>query len=187
MLNKLRGVLEPLLKNLGNLLGKVLPYPSAWSFLGLFSATLSAYEFYVGIPLLASILILFSGFFDIVDGAVARSLGKAGPKGAFLDSNLDRISELVIYVGILLGDYAESLLVFLAAAFSILVSYARAKVEGLGKRPSGLELGERAERLLVLAALSALGLVRWAVLAVSILAIATYIERLFLYYRSLEK
>lgn len=187
MLNKVREKLEPFSKRLGDGLGKVLPYPWAWSLLGLLTATLSAYEFYVGMPALAGILILFSGFFDVADGAVARSLGKVGPRGAFLDSNLDRVSELVIYIGILLGGYVEPLLVFFAATFSLLVSYARARVEGLGQRPKGLELGERAERLLVLAILSALGFVRWAVVAVSFLAIATYFERLFLYYDSLER
>lgn len=187
MLNKVRERLEPYSNKLGCGLGKVIPYPWAWSFLGLLAATLSAYEFYVGIPAMAGILILVSGFFDIADGAVARSLDKVGPSGAFLDSNLDRVSELVIYVGILLGGYVEPLLVFLAATSSLLVSYARARVEGLGKRPKGLEPGERAERLFVLALLSALGLVWWAVIIVSVLAVTTYLERLFLYYNNLKR
>ncbi len=187
MLNKVREKLEPYSDRFGSELGRALPYPWAWSLLGLLAAMLSAYEFYMGMPALAGMLILVSGFFDVADGAVARSLGKAGPRGAFLDSNLDRISELVIYAGILLGGYVEPYLVFLAATSSLLVSYARARVEGLGRRPKGLELGERAERLLALAALSILGLVWWAIIIVSILAIATYIERVFLYYSNLER
>ena len=187
MLNRIREKVEPYSKKVGEALSRILPYPWAWSLLGLLFAFLAAYAFYLKAPIYAGPLVIISGFFDVVDGAVARSLGKAGPKGAFLDSNLDRISELLIYLGILLGGYVDPVLVFFAATFSLLVSYARARVEGLGKRPKGLELGERAERLLILAVLSTINLVWWAVIAVTVLAVSTYLERLFLYYNYLER
>jgi CDP-diacylglycerol---glycerol-3-phosphate 3-phosphatidyltransferase len=87
------------------------------------------------------LLILLGGFFDILDGRVAR-LTKLGSKfGAFYDSTLDRISEIVVFLGILslynsyrqeLGDVGMIYLVMLAMAGSLMISYTRARAEALG-------------------------------------------------------
>ncbi len=88
----------------------------------------------------AGIVLIFAGTFDILDGALARSSGRSYPYGAFLDSTLDRYSEVTIYIG--LATYFAStngplqrwlLLATMAAlAGSFLVSYVRARAQSLG-------------------------------------------------------
>ena len=87
--------------------------------------------------LLAGLLVLFGGAFDLLDGALARATGRASKLGAFLDSVFDRWGEGVVYVGIVGGcaalGFQEGAVVAAAAlASAVMVSYARAKSEGLG-------------------------------------------------------
>ena len=85
------------------------------------------------------ILILVAGIFDLLDGAVARMMDKVSKFGALLDSTLDRYSEGVVLFGLLWyyasrqnTDYkVECLLIFATIVGSILVSYVRARAEGL--------------------------------------------------------
>ena len=81
--------------------------------------------------IIGGILLLVSGFFDMVDGQVARVTGKTSKKGSYLDSMFDKIAEVAIFLGILVGGYAEPYLVFLAITLSLLVSYARAKSDAI--------------------------------------------------------
>jgi archaetidylinositol phosphate synthase len=123
------------------------------------------------------VLVLVAGWFDIVDGAVARVTGRTSKRGAFLDSTLDRVAEVAVFAGILLGGYSSPILVLLALSFSLLVSYTRAKGDALGVTLSGVGIGERSERLLILAVLSIGGLAYWGVLLVLIVALYTFLER----------
>ncbi len=100
-------------------------------------------------------LILFSGAFDLFDGALARATSQSTRFGAILDSIVDRLSEAVVLLGLLilyLGQHAawEPLLIYIALAGSIMVSYIRARAEGLGVK---CEVGifTRAERVIILA------------------------------------
>ena len=106
--------------------------------------------------IIGGILLLVSGFFDMVDGQVARVTGKTSKKGEYLDSMFDKISEVAIFLGILVGGYAEPYLVLLAITLSLLVSYARAKSDLINIKLQGIGIGERAERLLVIAILELL-------------------------------
>jgi CDP-diacylglycerol--glycerol-3-phosphate 3-phosphatidyltransferase len=94
-----------------------------------------------------------SGFVDLLDGAVARRSGQASPRGAFFDSVTDRVSDAVVLGGVawyLVGEGAYlPLLAFAAAGLSMLVSYERARAEGLGFDAKG-GLMERAERMVLL-------------------------------------
>ncbi|MBI1193088.1 MAG: CDP-alcohol phosphatidyltransferase family protein [Bacteroidetes bacterium] len=104
-------------------------------------------------------LVLLGGFFDILDGRVARVSGAASPAGALLDSVLDRYAELVMFMGIGWAAYSLDqprtlLAAYLAMVFSIMVSYTRARTEGLGQTGS-FGLFQRPERL-VLISLAAL-------------------------------
>ncbi len=122
---------------------------------------------------------LVSGFFDMVDGQVARVTGKASQKGSFLDSMFDKIAEAAIFLGILFGGYAEPYLVLLAITLSLLVSYARAKADALKVKLQGIGIGERAERLLVIAIIGFIpGLMQYAVIIVIIIAAVTLIQRM---------
>jgi archaetidylinositol phosphate synthase len=128
--------------------------------------------------LLGGILLLVSGFFDIVDGQVARITGKTSKRGAFLDSVFDKIAEVAIFLGILVGGYSEGYVVLLAITLSLLVSYTRARAESLGVQLQGIGIGERAERLLVIAIVGMAGFLHYAVVIVVIIAGITFIQRI---------
>ena len=92
---------------------------------------------------------------DALDGTMARLRGESSDFGAFVDSVSDRYSELIIYGGLLyhflrLGEPLGGLLTFGAAAGSVLVSYVKARAEGLGYE-ARVGLLTRAERYIVLA------------------------------------
>lgn len=121
---------------------------------GLAGNFIAAFFIGIGNLLVGGIFILLMGPLDAFDGAVARAAGEITPFGAFLDSVTDRYSELVIYLGLLAyflraGDANGILLVFIAAAGSVLVSYTRARAQGIGL---DVKVGfmTRVERYLVL-------------------------------------
>ena len=97
--------------------------------------------------------LIASGFVDLLDGAVARRTGQASPRGAFFDSVTDRVSDAVVLGGVAWYLAGESpylpMLAFAAVALSMLISYERARGEGLGYDARG-GLMERAERMVLL-------------------------------------
>ena len=162
---------------MGRSASKVVPNPTVWTAVGLLFAVL-AFAFYCGGHQAAGgLLLAVSGFFDIIDGAVARATGRTSQRGAFLDSTLDRVSEVLVFVGILVGAYVSPLLVVLALSSSLLVSYTRAKGDALGVNLAGKGIGERSERLLVLIVSSILGIVGLGVILVAVLALVTFVQR----------
>jgi archaetidylinositol phosphate synthase len=135
---------------------------------------------------LGGVLVLVAGWFDIVDGAVARVTQRTSKRGAFLDSTLDRVAEVALFAGILAGGYSPPLVVLLALASSLLVSYTRARADALGVTLAGIGIGERSERLLAIAVLSIVGLAGWGVILVLVLAIYTFVERCYRAVRALR-
>lgn len=124
-------------------------------FLVTLAAGLSFHQHHVRI---AGLLILLGGFFDILDGRVARVTGLGSKFGAFYDSTLDRISEIVVFLGILslyndyrleLGDVGMIYLIMLAMAGSLMISYTRARAEALGL-DCRVGLMPRAERVVLM-------------------------------------
>ena len=97
--------------------------------------------------------------------------------GGFLDSVFDKIAEVAIFFGILIGNYTEPYLVFIAITLSLLVSYARAKADAAGITMQGIGIGERAERLLVIAIIGMIGFMEIAVIIVIIIAGITLAQR----------
>jgi archaetidylinositol phosphate synthase len=180
VLDRLRARLESNLQSVGNLFARLSGSPTAWTVVGLAVSVLAALAYatsgFNG-EAVGGVLVLAAGWFDIVDGAVARVTGKSSKRGAFLDSTLDRVAEVAVFVGILLGGYSSPVLVLLALSMSLLVSYTRAKGDALGVKLSGVGIGERSERLLILAILSILGLAYWGVVLVLIVALYTFLER----------
>lgn len=123
------------------------------------------------------VLLLFASAFDMLDGAVARATDEASPFGGFLDATLDRYSESVVYLGVLLlflktpDPNLGVILTFLATVGSLLISYARARAESFGYRAS-VGLVARPERVVILA----VGLITGHLLAaMAILAITTHL------------
>ena len=130
---------------------------------------------------IGGILLLISGFFDVIDGSVARATKQTSKKGAFLDSSFDKISEAIIFIGIAAGNLANPILCMIALSLSILVSYVRARAESLGVELKGIGIGERAERLLIIAIIGmvpVIGAMQWAVIVVSVVAGLTLIQRI---------
>jgi phosphatidylglycerophosphate synthase len=126
--------------------------------------------------------VLFSGFFDILDGLVARQMGKQGRFGAFFDSTLDRLCEAVVFAGFLLyyeqqHDIWNLLLAFSVCILSFMVSYARARAEGLG---ISCEVGvlPRPGRVLLLAAGFFTAQPTFFLALVGILSLITLLQRI---------
>jgi CDP-diacylglycerol--glycerol-3-phosphate 3-phosphatidyltransferase len=129
--------------------------PNMMTMLGLLGNTVGAYYLARGEMLTGGLFVLLMGPVDALDGTMARLRGEASDFGAFVDSVTDRYSELIIYGGLLyyflgLSDVVGGLLVFAAAAGSVLVSYVKARAEGLGYEAK-VGLLTRAERYIVLA------------------------------------
>jgi CDP-diacylglycerol--glycerol-3-phosphate 3-phosphatidyltransferase len=82
----------------------------------------------------AGFLLVFGSWCDLLDGEIARTTQTQGKAGAFLDSNLDRLSEIALFAGLAasLPDRAGAFWAIAALAASLMVSYARARGEGLG-------------------------------------------------------
>lgn len=181
MLNNLRHWLQPYLEKIGNGFAATSLPPNFWTGVGIAFAFASAIAYGLNIEftlIIGGVLLLVSGFFDIVDGQVARVTNKTSKKGAFLDSIFDKIAEVLIFLGILIGGFAEPYLVLLAITLSLLVSYARARAESLGIKLQGIGIGERAERLLVIAIIGMIGFMEYAIVIVIVIAGITLIQRI---------
>ena len=130
---------------------------------------------------LGSLFLLLAGFFDVVDGAVARVTKRTSALGGYLDSVLDKVSEIIIFTGILIGSFTNPVLVLVALSLSLLVSYTRARGEGLGVDLKGKGIAERAERIIIIVILGFIPFqenISVALWIISILAAITVLERL---------
>jgi len=130
--------------------------PNALTFINLALNVVAAYVIATGHLLLGGVLVLVAGLFDLLDGALARFTKQTTRFGAILDSVADRISEAAILCGLLIWYIPqeeaslEIVLIFVVLIGSFLVSYIRARAEGLGWQCQ-VGLFTRAERVIVLA------------------------------------
>jgi archaetidylinositol phosphate synthase len=190
VLNNLREALRPALEKIGKGFASTGLSPNFWTSVGLVAALASALVYGLGMEyglIIGGVLLLVSGFFDMVDGQVAKVTKKTSKKGGYLDSMFDKIAETAIFLGILVGGYVEPYLVLLAITLSLLVSYARAKSDSLNVKLQGVGIGERAERLLVIAIIGIIGFMGIAVLIVVIIAAITLIQRMIVTAKNIEE
>ena len=190
MLNNLRGTLQPALEKIGKAFASTGLSPNFWTFIGLVFAIASALVYGLGVEfglIIGGILLLVSGFFDMVDGQVARVTSKASRKGSYLDSMFDKIAEVAIFLGLLIGGYAEPYLIMLAITLSLLVSYARAKSDALNINLQGIGIGERAERLLIIAIIGIIGYMEPAVMIVVVIAGITLAQRMIMTAKNIKE
>ena len=190
VLNKLRDSVQPHLEKLGKSFASTGISPNGWSCIGLTFAFASAFIYGWNVEfslILGGIILLVAGFFDIVDGQVARVSQKITRLGGFLDSVFDKIAEIAVFFGILVGGFAEPYLVFLAITLSLLVSYTRSRAESLGVKLQGVGIGERAERLLVIAIIGIIGFMEYAIIIVIIITGITVIQRIVVTAKTLRK
>jgi CDP-diacylglycerol--glycerol-3-phosphate 3-phosphatidyltransferase len=111
--------------------------PNFFTTLGFVLSLIAAYLFAAGDLRLAGVLVLLAGTFDIVDGKVARATNRVTKFGALYDSTLDRYAEVVMFFGlayhfVIRGPVLAAIAVSIALGGSIMVSYVRARAEGLG-------------------------------------------------------
>lgn len=174
--------------------------PNMISGIGLVLAFLSAFTYaewqknalYL---LLATVLLMLSGFCDALDGIVARLYEKTTVFGGFLDSLLDRYADAAVYIGIIVGGLCDVLWGLIAVAGSLLVSYSRARAEAAGIKMESVGLAERAERIIILLAASLIA-VFWqpttvmniGIILLAILSNLTVLQRsLYVYGKSKKK
>lgn len=178
-----RGILE----SIARVLQATHVSPNMLTVIGFVVALGVAWVLASGQLLLGGILMILAAVFDAFDGTLARVANRTSRFGAFLDSTLDRYSESVIFLGLLVyylraGIQTEAILVVVALVGSLMVSYTRARAEGLGLDiKSGLLT--RVERVLILIA----GLITgWMLVALWLLAIlsnVTALQRIYAAWR----
>jgi CDP-diacylglycerol--glycerol-3-phosphate 3-phosphatidyltransferase len=125
--------------------------PIALTYLQGVGSVACAFAYAGGLIYAAGFLVLFTGTLDILDGKLARHIGDASPRGAFLDSVIDRYAEFAGYVGLMVffSTGWRVWLVLLALLGGMMVSYTRARAEGLGV-PCEIGWLQRPERFVLL-------------------------------------
>jgi CDP-diacylglycerol--glycerol-3-phosphate 3-phosphatidyltransferase len=134
---------------------------------------------------LGALLFVAGSLLDILDGALARAGGRSTPFGAFLDSTTDRISEgfMLAAIAFVFARGAHDIFVVVTVAAvggSFLVSYTRARAEALGLR-GDVGIGSRAERVVVITVglvLAPWGVLPWAIVALTLTAWVTVLQRI---------
>ena len=184
---KLDGFLAPLLKlfvrlsvkpNALTLFGVVLSIPAAFCLVHRQWAAAAGW-------------ILASGIFDVLDGALARWSRASGVFGAFFDSTMDRISEAVVFLGFILvytgmGDLTGAGLAFTVCFLSLLISYTRARAEGLGME-NDRGWATRPVRVLLLAAGLLAGQPKAVLWILAVLCLATVFQRIYHVFKTAER
>ncbi len=156
MLNKARRSLAQRVNKIpAELVAKTRISPNIVTALGLLVALVTAWVLSTGHFFLGGFLVLVSGAFDMLDGAVARISGRSTRFGAILDSTFDRLSEAALFLGLLAyyanqGSFQEIVLVGAALVGSMMTSYVRARAEVLGLKCE-VGLFTRPERVILLA------------------------------------
>jgi CDP-diacylglycerol--glycerol-3-phosphate 3-phosphatidyltransferase len=173
--NKIGHRLDPYLYYLlKNILGKHTN-PNLFTLMGFLATLVASFFILKGFWFLAGLAIILSGLFDLFDGVAARKLGKVTAFGGFLDSVLDRYSDLLLLLALLIdglrkGDSCLVIITSCASMGTVLIPYVRAKAEAL-QVPCAMGLMERAERIILL---SIGTLFQWMEPVLWILAILTH-------------
>ena len=193
MLDRLRPLARHAAEYPARLLARVGLTPNTLTVFGLFLNLVVAAVLASGHPVVGGILVLVANGFDMLDGALARITDKVTRFGAFLDSTLDRYAEALLYLGLMVwllqrGDSLLLLASYLGIVGSFMVSYTRARAEGIGV---GGEVGllPRPERILLLAL--ALILHQWLLAPIlwllAVLTNATAVQRMIHVKRELDR
>ena len=150
-MHRLRSLLTPIVDAIARVLVKLGFSPSGLTIIGVLVACVAAALIAQGMLAAGGVVMLIAGVFDMFDGAVARMTNRATKFGALFDSVMDRVSEAVVLLGLLWfylddGEQLGAVLVYVSIVGSTLVSYVRARAEGLGIECKG-GLMQRPERV----------------------------------------
>ncbi len=167
-----RGIIDPIV----SVLARLGVSPDALTVLGMLFHILFAWLIANGRMQLAGVAIFLLIPMDALDGALARKIGRKGNFGAFLDSTLDRIAEIILYAGYMIYFMNQDEIWFVAAAYvavtgSLMVSYTRSRAEALGASCK-VGLLTRVERYVVIVVSLIINQPEWGLI---ILAVGTYI------------
>lgn len=157
--------------------------PNMITYLGLIITTAASALIITGHIQWAGLVLLIGAPLDVVDGSMARLLKHSSMYGAFIDSVTDRYSELVLLGGLLIHYVLEAnltacILVFVAAAGSVMVSYVKARAEGLGFSAK-IGVLTRVERLIVLISCLIFNIPMVALWIIAVLANVTSLQRIW--------
>ena len=152
--DRLRRIFKGILDPIGTLLNRVGLTPNAITLLGLVGTSIGAYFLSQGRMASGGLILLASALVDAFDGTMARLRGESSDFGAFVDSVSDRYAEFITFGGLLYfflsqADYPGVVVTFAATAGSVLVSYVKARAEGLGFEAK-VGILTRVERYIVL-------------------------------------
>lgn len=199
MLTKLKKKVQTMLTTEAKLARKIGLTPNKLSVIGIALAFLSAlayaaWQTHTLYLLLATVLLLLSGFCDALDGILARLYHETTAFGGFLDSLLDRYADAVVYAGIIVGGLCDVLWGLTALIGSLLVSYTRAKAEAAEIKMESIGLAERAERVIILA-IASITAIFWqpktamnaGIILLAILSNLTVLQRGLHVYNKLKK
>ena len=127
---------RPVIREVAAFLSKFDVHPNVVSIFGFLLSLIPPLLYAMGYPVWGAITLILTNVFDSIDGTLARMTNKASRFGAFLDSNLDRFSEFALFLGFAYyfrNDFTNLILIFLALFGSLMVSYTRARAEGLDR------------------------------------------------------
>lgn len=177
--NAVEGIRSPIVR----VLAAVGVRPNHLTALGALVAVGAGYAASQGALLPAGLVFLAGSLMDGLDGALARHTDSVSRTGAFLDSVLDRVGEAALLIGLSFyfaqEDDALAVVVTTAAlALSMLVSYARARAEGLGLNRGGIILAPRPVRVAILAVGLVIAQPLIAVIAVAVLSAVSALQRI---------
>jgi CDP-diacylglycerol---glycerol-3-phosphate 3-phosphatidyltransferase len=177
--SKARRAVSHVVDPVGQSLARAGVTANALTIVGLAGSIVAGVLIGSGRTVLGGAVALLAGLPDVLDGAVAKASGSAGPRGAFFDSVVDRLSDAAVLLGVvwLAAGGERPRLAFLAGlvlALSMSVSYVRARAQSLGFT-CDVGVAERAERLLLLGAALLFGLLEaglWVLVGATAVTVA---------------
>jgi len=179
--SRFKGQARQIAEWLAHVLERTGVTPSQLTMIGLLLNLIVAGILATGHLRVGGALVLLAGAFDMLDGALARVANRATTFGAFLDSTVDRFAEAAILLGLLVEasqrrDQIVPPLAFIVIVGSLMVSYTRARAEGLGLN-NEIGIAPRPERVVILGAGLILGLEVPALVLLAALTYVTAIQR----------
>lgn len=193
MLNRKKDTLTDWVKPIARIFSRT--NPNTVTILALVFCITAGLYFAAGKLVIAGLMLLLGGFFDVFDGAVARENGRVTKFGGLLDSVSDRYADAAVFLGIMWGGHAafppyienDWFIGGLALTGSLLVSYTRARAEAGGTGVLNIGVAERAERMILIILGAFSGLLHWAVLVVAVISHLTVLQRMIAARRILKE
>ena len=175
-----------LLAPLARAMGRLGIHPNTITVLGMLLQVGVGVVFGLGYITLGGWLLLIVAPIDVLDGTLARFMGKQSRFGAFLDSTMDRLSDAALILGltahyVVQGAHLEVALLLISLVAAMMVSYTRARAEAAGF-PCKVGLLTRMERIVLIGTLSAVGLPVVMIWALAVLSVFTMMQRLLYVY-----